>query len=143
VPPELIFDCGLGDLFVIRTAGQVLDHAVLGSLEFGAAELHIPLLVVLGHSNCGAVHATIEASETYAPIEGDIRFLVAGLQPAVDRARGKPGDMVDHAVRTNVELLVKKLKGAAVLSEAIEKGALQIVGAVYALDTGKVEISVP
>jgi carbonic anhydrase len=143
VPPELIFDCGLGDLFVIRTAGQVLDRAVLGSLQFGVAELHLSLLVVLGHSQCGAVHATIEASKTFSPVEGDIRILVEAIQPAVDRARHTTGDVMDHAVRANVEILVKRLKSAPVLTEAVRQGALKIIGAYYSLETGKVEIIVP
>ena len=140
VPPELIFDRGLGDLFVIRTAGQVLDSAVLGSLQYGVAELKIPLLVVLGHEKCGAVKATVEAVENNATAEADINWLVDGIRPAVEAAKGQSGDLLDNAVKANVSLTVERLKESSILSEAIEKGELQIVGARYDLDTGLVEV---
>lgn len=84
VPPELVFDRGLGDLFVIRTAGHVVDQAVMGSLEYGAYELEIPLLLVLGHKKCGAVKATMEAVDSNAKVEGSIAYLVEAIRPAVD-----------------------------------------------------------
>ena len=140
VPPELIFDRGLGDLLVIRTAGQVLDSAVLGSLQYGVAELKIPLLVVLGHEKCGAVKATVEAVENNATAEAEINWLVDGIRPAVEAAKGKSGDLLDNAVRTNVSLTVEHLKESSILLEALEKGELQIVGARYDLDTGLVEV---
>ena len=142
VPPELIFDRGLGDLFVIRTAGQVIDKAVLGSLEFGVAELKIPLLMVLGHEKCGAVKATVEAVEHNASAEAEINWLVDGIRPAVEAAKTQSGDLLDNAVKANVSLTVERLKGSSILSEASEKGDLQIVGARYDLDTGLVEIIV-
>jgi carbonic anhydrase len=140
VPPELVFDRGLGDLFVIRTAGQVIDHAVLGSLEFGVAELKIPLLMVLGHEKCGAVKATVEAVENNATAEAEINWLVDGIRPAVEEAKTQPGDLLDNAVKANVSLTVERLKGSALLSEAVETGELKIVGARYDLDTGIVEV---
>jgi len=140
VPPELIFDRGLGDLFVIRTAGQVLDSAVLGSLQYGVAELKIPLLLVLGHEKCGAVKATVEAVENNATAEAEINWLVDGIRPAVEVAKGQSGDLLDNAVKANVSLTVEHLKESSILSEAVEKGELQIVGARYDLDTGLVEI---
>ena len=140
VPPELIFDRGLGDLFVIRTAGHVIDNAVLGSLEFGVAELKIPLLMVLGHEKCGAVKATVEAVEKNATAEGDINWLVEGIRPAVEEVKSQSGDLLDNAVKANVTLTVERLKGSAILSEALEKSELQIVGGRYDLDTGMVEI---
>ena len=140
VPPELIFDRGLGDLFVIRTAGQVLDSAVLGSLQFGVAELKIPLLVVLGHEKCGAVKATVEAVENNAAAEAEINWLVDGIRPAVDAAKTKSGDLLDNAVKANVSLTVKHLKTSSILLEAVETGELKIVGARYDLDTGLVEV---
>ncbi len=142
VPPELVFDGGLGDLFVIRTAGQALDEAVLGSLEFGVAELHIPLLVVLGHEKCGAVKATIETIEKKVLAEAHIRMLVEAIRPAVEKVKGQSGDLLDNAVRANVELIVKRLKSSPVLAEAVKDGKLKIVGARYALETGVVEITV-
>lgn len=140
VPPELVFDRGLGDLFVIRTAGHVIDNAVLGSLEFGVAELKIPLLMVLGHEKCGAVKATVEAVEKNATAEGDINWLVEGIRPAVEEVKSQSGDLLDNAVKANVTLTVERLKGSAILSEALEKSELQIVGGRYDLDTGMVEI---
>lgn len=141
VPPELIFDRGLGDLFVIRTAGQVIDKAVLGSLEFGVAELKIPLLMVLGHEKCGAVKATIEAVENNAVAEAEINWLVDGIRPAVEAAKGQSGDLLDNAVKANIGLTVERLKGSPILSEAIDKGELNVVGGRYDLDTGIVEIA--
>ena len=143
VPPELVFDRGLGDLFVIRTAGQVIDKAVLGSLEFGVAELHIPLLMVLGHEKCGAVKATIDAIESNATAEADINWLVEGIRPAAEKVKGQPGDWLDNAVKANVELVVRQLKTSPLLSEAVEKGELRIVGARYDLDSGVVEVTAP
>jgi carbonic anhydrase len=139
VPPEIIFDRGLGDLFVIRTAGQVLDQAVVGSIEFGVAELGIPLLVILGHEKCGAIKATIEVLEKKLTVEGTIGYLVAGLSEAVEEAEKKSGDLVNNAVLANVELLVAKFKGSPAFKEHIESGKLMVVGARYDLDTGIVE----
>jgi carbonic anhydrase len=140
VPPELVFDRGLGDLFVIRTAGQVVDNAVLGSLEFGVAELKIPLLVVLGHESCGAVKATVEAVENNATAEAEINWLVDGIRPAVEEAKTQSGDLLDNAVKANVFLTDERLKGSPILSEAVETGELKIVGARYDLNTGAVEV---
>jgi carbonic anhydrase len=140
VPPELLFDRGLGDLFVARTAGHVLDNAVLGSLEYGVAELKIPLLMVLGHEKCGAVKATIEAVENNVQGEAEINTLVEGIRPAVEKAHSEAGDLLDNTVRANVELTVERLKHSAILEEAVHNGTLKIVGARYDLDSGMVEI---
>jgi len=135
VPPEIIFDQGLGDLFVIRVAGNVATDTELGSLEYGAEHLHIPLIVVLGHEHCGAVTATVEGG----PPEGHISALVNLIKPAVEKTRGLPGDPVANAVRANVEMVVKQLRSTTpILSEMVAHGQLKIVGAVYSLDTGKV-----
>jgi len=140
VPPELIFDQGLGELFVIRTAGEVLDQAVLGSLEFGVAELQIPLLVVLGHERCGAIKATIEVLERQGLAEADIAYIVEALTPAVEQGEHSEGDIWERAGRAQVALQVERLKGTPVLATAVENGALNVVGAWYSLDTGLVEI---
>jgi carbonic anhydrase len=142
VPPELIFDQGLGDLFVVRTAGEVLDHAVLGSLEFGVEELNIPLLVVLGHEHCGAVKAAMEVLARHAEAEADIEYLVEALVPAVEQGMRLGGDVWEGAGRAQVALNVVRLKRAPVLASAVEAGALKIVGAWYCLETGLVEITV-
>ena len=142
VPPELVFDQGLGDLFVIRTAAQVLDKAVLGSLEFGVAELHIPVIVVLGHQHCGAVKAAIEILDCRGVAEADIEYLVKSLAPAVEQGKRGGGDVWDRAVRAQIELLVARLKRSPILAPAVEAGTLKIVGAWYSLETGLVEITV-
>jgi carbonic anhydrase len=141
VPPELVFDQGLGDLFVTRTAGQVVDHAVLGSIQYGVAELKIPLVVVLGHEKCGAVKATVEAVEKKSAAMGnDIDALVAAIKPAVLKAEeSKPADLLDASVRENVKEIVASVGKKPVLSTAVAGGKLKIVGARYDLDTGSVE----
>jgi carbonic anhydrase len=141
VPPELVFDQGLGDLFVSRTAGQVVDHAVRGSIEYGVLELKIPLLVVLGHEKCGAVKATVEALEKKsAPLGNDIDALVAGIRAAAEKAENEhAADPVDAAVRYNVANIVADLGKDATLAGAVTAGSLRIVGARYDLDAGAVE----
>ena len=135
VPPEIIFDQGLGDLFVVRIAGNVASDTELGSLEYGAAHLHIPLLVVLGHESCGAVTAAVEGGDA----KGHIAALVSLIKPAVDRSRGMPGDPVANAVRSNVQMVVQQLRSSTpVLSELVAHGKLKIVGGVYSLETGAV-----
>lgn len=140
VPPELVFDRGLGDLFVIRTAGHVIDNAVLGSLEFGVAELGIPLLMVLGHEKCGAVKATVEAVEQQMTAPAQIGTLVEAITPAVIAAQAQAGDRLDNAVRANTMLVVEQLLNTPILTEAVANGQLLIVGARYDLDTGVVEM---
>jgi carbonic anhydrase len=140
VPPELVFDRGLGDLFVIRTAGHVVDNAVLGSLEFGAAELKIPLLMVMGHGKCGAVKATIETLEQHTHAPAQIDALVTAIAPAVEQVREGGGDVLQNAVIANVELTVQKLRTAPLLSDAIAAGKLKVIGAWYNLESGKVEL---
>jgi carbonic anhydrase len=135
VPPEIIFDQGLGDLFVIRVAGNVASAIELGSLEYGALHLHIPLLVVLGHEGCGAVTAAVEGGEH----EGHINEVVDLIKPAVEKSRGLPGDPVTVAVRTNVEMVINQLRTSTpVLSELVKQGKLRIVGGIYSLKTGRV-----
>src|SRR5215813_15380050 len=135
VPPEIIFDQGLGDLFIIRVAGNVASDPEIASLEYGAEHLHIPLLVVLGHEHCGAVTAAVEGGT--AP--GHIPALIKMLAPAVEKSRGLPGDLVENSVRTNVEMVVKQLRTSEpVLQELVHEKKLKVVGAVYSLDTGAV-----
>ena len=134
VPPEIIFDQGLGDLFVVRVAGNVATDVELGSLEYGAEHLHVALLVVLGHQHCGAVTAAVEGGNT----EGHIGTLVKLLSPAVEKSRALPGDLVENSVKTNVEMVVKQLRADPILRELVHEGKLRIVGSVYSLETGAV-----
>ena len=136
VPPEIVFDQGLGDLFVIRVAGNIAEEGELASLEYAAEHLHVPLVVVLGHQKCGGVTAAVDGGE----LPGHMPSIVHAIEPAVVKARTMPGDLVDNAVHVNVEMVVDQLRASKpVLSEAVDKHQLRIVGAVYSLDTGRVE----
>src|SRR6185436_18539046 len=135
VAPEIVLDQGLGDLFDVRVAGNVASDTELASIEYAAEHLHSPLLVVMGHQKCGAVTAAAESGEA----EGHLPSLLALIRPAIDRAKAQPGDLIDNAVRLNVENVVRQVRGSApVLSGLVDRGALMVVGAVYSLDTGKV-----
>lgn len=142
VPPELVFDQGLGDLFVVRSAGQVVDHAVLGTLQFGVEEFKTPLLVVLGHSKCGAVKATMEAVEKKSAASGtDVDTLVAAIKPAVAEAQAmgaKGEDILPAAIDHNVDRTVTLLSQSKVLGIAVKSRKLKVLGAVYNLATGEV-----
>ena len=135
VPPEIVFDQGLGDLFVVRVAGNIAEAHGLGSIEYAAEHLGSRLIVVLGHERCGAVEATLKGGEAH----GHIQWLVDAISPAVDKARGKPGDALDNAVTSNVAMVVQRLKALMLASMLVERG-VKIVGARYDLDTGVVEL---
>lgn len=135
VPPEIIFDCGLGDLFVVRVAGNVLDDVVLGSIEYAAEHLGVSLVLVLGHSHCGAVTAAVEGGHAH----GHIGSLTERLRPAVERATAAGCDVVDAAITANVELAVAELSASQpILAHLIAQRKLQVVGARYELETGLV-----
>lgn len=136
VPSEIVFDQGLGDLFIIRTAGQVSSYASWGSIEFANAVLGSNLIVVMGHTKCGAVSAACNLPE----VPGHIIALVNAIKPAAEIAKQMKGDPIENAVKVNVAMQVKELKNLEpVLTKAIIKGDLKIVGAVYNLSTGVVE----
>jgi carbonic anhydrase len=143
VPPEVIFDRGLGDLFVVRTAGHVVDDTVLGSLEFGANELHIPLLVVMGHERCSAVKTAMGPVTSGRQAPGELDWVVKGVRPAIVKTLDTKNNALDAAVRANVELTVERLRKAPLLAGLVAQGKLTIVGARYDLDTGGVEVIVP
>lgn len=135
VPPELVFDQGLGDLFVIRTAGEVVDDIALGSIEYAVEHLGVHLVVVLGHEECGAVKAAVAGGE----IPGHIAAITKAIQPAVLQAKTEAGDQVSNAVKDNVDLIVKKLiVTKPIIDDAVAHKHIQIVGGVYDLKTGKV-----
>ena len=137
VPPEILFDQGIGDLFIIRNAGNVSDDLVLGSIEYAVEHLGVPLVMVLGHQFCGAVTATVEGGE--AP--GHIHHVVKAIQPAVEKAKGRDGDLVGNAIRANTELVTEQLKNSEpILAEFVKEHGLRIVGAFYNLETGIVEV---
>jgi len=118
----------------------VIDQAALGSLEFGVAELHIPLLVVLGHERCGAVTATIKAVDSHEEPPGSIRTLVDYIRPAVLAAHGTGATRLDNAVRLNSKRTVQALHRSKILHDAFSQGKLTIVAARYDLDTGAVNL---
>ena len=135
VPPEIVFDQGLGDLFVVRVAGNIATDTEIASLEYGAEHLHIPLLVVLGHESCGAVTAAVQGGDA----AGHITTLMSLIKPAVDKSHGMPGDPVANAVRANVQMVVQQLRASTpILSELISHGKLKVIGGVYSLQTGEV-----
>lgn len=137
VPNEIIFDQGVGDLFIVRTAGQVSTYASWGSIEFAEELLGTKLIVVLGHTQCGAVSAAVKLPE----VAGHIVTLINAIKPAVEKAReGHPADLLDAAIRENVRLQVEQLKSLEpVLAKRIREGSVKIIGALYHLDSGKVE----
>jgi len=145
VPPEMIFNVGLGELFVIRTAGQVTDKAVLASIEYGAEHLNVPLLVVMGHDLCGAVKAAIETKAGAPSLGPNLDALIGAIKPAFERM-STPADL-DHlrdAVLANVEEVVNDiLNSSAVVKHLVGNGTLLMVGAFYELDTGRVRFSMP
>jgi carbonic anhydrase len=136
VPPELVFDQGLGDIFDVRVAGNTAGDDAVASLEYAAEHLHVPLIVVMGHTHCGAVSAAVEGGT----LPGKLPGLIEELRPAVEQSAHEPGDRIENAVHDNVALVVKQLLAAKpVLSELVATGKLRIVGAVYSLETGKVD----
>ena len=127
----------MGDLFVIRNAGNILDDHVIGSMEYAVEHLHVPLVLVVGHEKCGAVSAAVAGGE--AP--GHIRSVVEALEPAVEQARNLPGDKVDNAVRANAARAAEILtRVQPILKEAASSGKLMVVPARYDLATGRLEI---
>jgi carbonic anhydrase len=140
VPPEIVFDEGLGDLFVVREAGHVADAATLGSVEYAVEHLHAHLVVVLGHEHCGAVAAASEVITKNAKPEGHIVNLVDAIRPAVERAKSGRGDLLARAVRANVDLVTETLRGShPILFDHLAEGSVKVVGGVYDLHTGAIE----
>lgn len=141
VASEIIFDQGLGDLFVVRTAGHIIDDAVLGSIEFGVELLDVPLIVILGHQSCGAVAAAIDAAETGQMPPGYVRDIVVEVLPSVAAAQAAgtcdPADVGARHVRATADLLVERSR---IVHDAVERGDLGIVGATYALSDGRASV---
>jgi carbonic anhydrase len=141
VPPELLFDQGFGDIFVVRTAGNIVDSIALGSIEYAVDHLGTKLVVVLGHKRCGAVTAAMQGGD--AP--GNIKTLVETIKPAIEKGKAKHaghGDLLDTCVKTNVKLVAEKIRTTApILSEAVDDGMLRVIGAHYDLDSGLVSMT--
>lgn len=142
VPPEIIFDQGPGDLFVSRDAGNVVSNYGLASFEFAVTSLGVPLIVVLGHTGCGAVLTALSASTQRKELPGHLPELVKAIEPAVITAHGKhPGDFLEASIEENVRLGMKRLKTQSkIIGEAVAAGKLKIAGGVYDLETGAVNL---
>lgn len=140
VPPELLFGRGLGEMFIVRNAGNTVDTAALGSIEYGVGVLGCPLVVVLGHEKCGAVSAAVDVVERNATFPGVIGEMVQPIVPAVLAARGQSGDLLDNAVRANATRVAARLKTQSqVMQEALRTNRVKIVAARYDFDDGDVE----
>lgn len=145
VAPELIFDEGVGELFVVRVAGNIVSGAgasVKGSIEYAVAELGVRLIMVLGHSDCGAVKAALKHIDAKDVLPGSIGVLVDTIRPAAAAAEGKPtGNVLDIAIQRNVERGVERLNTLQpIVANGVKKGDVKVVGAVYDLRSGKVEV---
>ncbi len=141
VPPEVVFDCGIADLAVVRTGAQVLDEGVvLGSIEFTPDHLHTPLILIMGHQRCGAVVAAIQTIESGGTAPGHIQSIVDALRPAYEVARHEAGDLVDNMVRAQTKLTTGRLRTDPLIKAFIDRGELEVHGAYYSLDTGAISI---
>ena len=141
VGPEYAFDTGRGDLFVCRVAGNFADINSIASFEYAVAVLGTPLILVLGHTKCGAVDAAVKAVKDGKAFSGHIPSLVEAIAPAVKIAQDQPGDLLENAIKQNVLLNVAKLKTTTpILSEAVEGGKLKVAGGLYSLETGRVTL---
>ena len=141
VPPELLFDAGIGDLFVVRVAGNVADVDEIGTIEYGVEHLHIPLIVIVGHSKCGAVTAVVEGNE----VPPNIAKLVDNIAPAVETTRKrfsslKGPALVQQSVRMNVrQAMTDTLRNSEIIRDAVSQGHVKLIGAVYDINSGSVE----
>jgi carbonic anhydrase len=142
VTPEIVFDQGLGDLLTVRTAGEVLDDAVIGSIEFGVHHLHIPLVVVLGHSNCGAVQATIDVVKKHESARGEVSALIRAIEASVlatpenDDAEAFLAACVDEQAR---RMALELHERSEVVADAVEAGKTRVIAATYDLQSGKIK----
>jgi len=137
LPPEIYFDQGLGDLFVIRNAGNVLDDHVIGSMEYAVGHLNVPLIMVIGHERCGAVSAAVGGG--HAP--GHIAQIVASITPAVNATAEQDGDKVNNAVIAHAQMTAAALRTCGpIIAEAVKAGKVKVVAARYDLDSGRVEL---
>lgn len=140
VPLEAIFDQTFGSICVVRSGGHVVDRAVLGSVGFAVAKLNVPLIMVLGHVRCGAVDATVDSLVSRTRPAGDIGYLVDEIAPAVLTVGLDDPDVAAKAMRVHVGRTVRRMRDVAGVPEAVTAGLVSVVGAVYDLDTGRVDL---
>ncbi len=134
VPPVVVFDQGIGDLFTVRVAGNVVGPIEFDSIDYSAEYLHTPLILVLGHENCGAVKAVLQGQTK------DIEEVAKLIAPAVKQAQKVAGDRLENAIKINVQMVVQRLKERPILKKLIAKGELDVHGGYYNFHTGLVEI---
>lgn len=141
IAPEYCFDTARGDVFVCRVAGNFANDDIIASFEYAVSVLNTPLIMVLGHDACGAVEATIKSVKDGTTLPGHLPSLVAALTPAVEAVSNEGGDMLSNAIRRNVLINVEKLKTAEpILAAAVNDKKLRIVGGIYRLASGKVDL---
>jgi carbonic anhydrase len=141
IAPEYCFDTARGDLFVCRVAGNFGSDDIIASLEYAVSVLNTPLIMVLGHESCGAVDATIKSVKDGSTLPGHLPALVSAIAPAVNAAQGQAGDLLANATRENVRINVEKLKTASpILKSAFDDKNIRVVGGIYALKAGRVEL---
>ena len=146
VPPEVIFDQGLGELFVVRNAGNVVDPVVLGTLEYGAEHLEVPLIVVLGHEKCGAVKATVDGVRSGEKVSGDLGEIIGLITPSYGKVienselaqEKQPADLYELCADQNIQAAIEKIKSNSVIGHLLESGKVSVIGAKYHMDTGEV-----
>ncbi len=136
VPSEIVFDQGLGDLFVCRIAGNIATPQQIGSLEFGSLVLGSKVIMVMGHERCGAVDAAIKGAQ----VPGRIGSLLEAIKPSVESSKEQSGDKLENACKANILAQIEELKSSSVLSELIKAEKLKIVGGYYDLDTGRINL---
>jgi carbonic anhydrase len=137
IPPEIIFDQGLGDLFVIRVAGNIVDDVALGSIEYAVGHLGTQLIVVLGHSKCGAVTATVQGGA----VHGHVENIVQAIKPAIDVAKDLPGNLTDNTIKANARLVASRIQSSQpILAEMVRLDKIAVVSAYYDIENGEVHI---
>ena len=140
VPPEIIFDQGLGDLFVCRVAGNIADIGVIGSVEYAVGVLGVSLIFVLGHEGCGAAKAAVDSVTEGGSVSPNIDVIVDDIRVAVERARDQSGDLLDNAIQENVRLGMRRLATEPDLAPFVQDGSIAIAGGEYRLASGLVEL---
>jgi carbonic anhydrase len=144
VPSELIFDQGLGDLFIVRTAGHAVNELVLASLEYAVFALRVPLIMVLGHGSCGAVLSVIASTAEGRELPGHLPYLVSCIQPTLKDVDLSAGDVVERSIRANSRRTREYLAAnSPLLAQAMRQQALEVVAAYYDLGSGRVELLDP
>lgn len=143
VPIEIIFDAGLGDIFAVRTAGHVLSKEVIGSLEYAIKDLGVKLVMILGHENCGAISTAVQTyqNKNYDELSENLQSIMNHIYPAIENVHDENGDFLNCAVKSNIQYQLEDLINKdAYIAKKVQEGKIAVVGAMYSLAKGKVEI---